>query len=255
MKKSANTGSNVLALILLGLLMVIWHLIAEYSRIQKFLPSPAEVVNTLVEVMPLLKIHIWTTLKEAMIGFFISIILAVVIAVFMDNIKLVKKAVYPLLIVSQTIPIIALAPLFMLWFGFGMLPKIIVVVLVCFFPVVISLFAGLSSVDEDMVNLLKSMGANKLQIIGNAKIPASLPFFFAGLKITATYSIMGAVIGEWLGGDKGLGVYMMRVRHSYSYDKVFAAVMVIVLLSMVLFKIISVIQTLSMPWQRKNTEV
>jgi ABC-type nitrate/sulfonate/bicarbonate transport system permease component len=172
----------------------------------------------------------------------------------MDNIEIARKAVYPLLIVSQTVPIIALAPLFVMWFGFGIIPKIIVVILVCFFPIVVSLLEGLSSVDRDLLNLMKSMGASRLQIFKMVKFPASMISFFSGLRIAATYSIMGAVIGEWLGGRAGLGLYMLRVKNSYAYDKMFATILIIVVLSMTVFKTISLIQYLSMPWFREMKE-
>jgi len=212
------------------------------------LPSPTKVIKTLIINLPLLKEHILITLMEALVGFAISIIFAMVIAIIMDSIPIVKKAVYPLIITSQTIPIITIAPLFAIWFGFGYLPKIVIVVLVCFFPITISLLEGLSSVDPELLNLIKSMGASKVELYKIVKIPAALPSFFSGLKISATYSIMGATIGEWVGGKKGLGVYMMRVKQSFATDKVFAAIIIITLLSIMLLKLISFIEKKSMPW-------
>jgi ABC-type nitrate/sulfonate/bicarbonate transport system permease component len=158
--------------------------------------------------------------------------------------------VYPLLVVSQTIPTIALAPLFAVWFGLGLLPKVIVVFLVCFFPIVVSLVDGLDSVDADLLNLFRTMGAKKVQIFRYLKMPASMVNFFSGLRIAATYSIMGAVIAEWLGGEKGIGIYMLRVKHSYALDKMFAAVLLIIILSLVLFKVISLLENAAMPWYR-----
>ena len=143
-----------------------------------------------------------------------------------------------------------LAPLFAMWFGFGLLPKIMVVILVCFFPIVVSLLEGLNSLDQDILNLMKSMKANRWQIFFLAKFPSSLANFFSGLKIAATYSIIGAVIGEWMGGKSGLGVYMTRVRQSFALDKVFATILIIIVLSIILFKIIELIQFLVMPWRR-----
>jgi ABC-type nitrate/sulfonate/bicarbonate transport system permease component len=218
--------------------------------IQPFiLPSPYRIIVSLFEALPLLLPHLAVTLKEAMAGLGISIILAVILAVLMDNIRLIKKAVYPLLVVSQTIPLIAVAPLFILWFGFGILPKIIVVVLVCFFPIVVNLLDGLDSADEDIVNLLRSMGAGWFQVFRKAKLPPSLINFFSGLRVAVTYSIMGAVIGEWLGGTEGLGVYMIRAKRAFQLDKVFAAIIVIVLLSLILFKLVNILQSVLVPWQ------
>ncbi|SHJ92556.1 ABC transporter permease [Tepidibacter formicigenes] len=250
MKKLESIENKIVPIAFFGILVTIWEFVVAKGFIEKYiLPSPKDIFITFLEILPNIRVHIFTTIYEAFFGFIIAIIFSLILAVLMDNIKILKKAIYPLLIVSQTIPIVALAPLFVIWFGFGKLPKIIVVVLVCFFPIVISLLDGLDSVDEDTINLLKSMGAGKIQIFKYAKFPASMVNFFSGIKVAATYSIMGAVIGEWLGGSEGLGVYMMRVKHSYALDKVFAVILIIVILSMSLFKIISILQNLIMPWQ------
>lgn len=251
MRKSVNTGSKLIPALFTLLLLTIWELAVDYGHVQRFiLPSPIDILITLWKVLPDLLQHMLVTLKEAMAGFIISIAIAVFLALLMDSIQLVRKAVYPLLVVSQTIPIISLAPLFVLWFGFGLLPKIIVVILVCFFPIVISLMEGLSSVDPDTLRLVKSMGAGKLKEFTLVKFPASMTSFFSGLRIAATYSIMGAVIGEWLGGEKGLGLYMLVAKHSYASNKVLAATLVIVILSMALFKLIALLQDILMPWHK-----
>ncbi len=252
-KKMKRIEDKAIPVIFSMLLIIIWQLVIGAGYINSFtLPSPANIIVALIDILPDLQVHIWATLYEAFIGFILSIVFSLVLAVLMDSIKIVKKAIYPLLIVSQTVPIIALAPLFVMWFGFGVVPKIIVVILVCFFPIVISLLEGLNSVDQDLLNLLNSMGASRFQIFKLVKFPASLVNFFSGLRIAATYSIMGAVIGEWLGGRAGLGIYMLRVKNSYAYDKMFATILVIIILSMSIFKIISIIQNLSMPWYKEN---
>jgi ABC-type nitrate/sulfonate/bicarbonate transport system permease component len=251
MIKTKEIVNKLIPLILVLLLVLLWEAVVRSGLVPSFiLPSPIDVLKVFVTTMPDMKEHIFVTLQEALTGFAIAIILSLLLAMAMDRFPAVKRALYPLLIVSQTIPIIILAPLFILWFGFGMLPKIIVVVLVCFFPIIISLLEGLSSVDLDMINLLKSMGASKAQIFKIVKLPASMVGLFSGLRIAATYSIMGAVIGEWLGGDKGIGFYIVRVKHSFAVDKVFAATLVTIILSMLLFKAITIIQNLSMPWFR-----
>lgn len=252
MKKLANTESKFIPVTFLGLLLLIWQIIVDKGVIARYiLPAPKDILVTLIKILPQIKEHIFTTLYEALLGFFISIIFAMILAIIMDNVKFIKSALYPLLVISQTIPTIALAPLFILWFGFGKLPKIIVVVLVCFFPIIINMLQGLESVDEDMINLLKSMGANKIQIFKMIKFPGAIVSFFSGLRIAATYSIMGAVIGEWLGGKTGIGVYMIRVKNSFALDKFFAAIVIIVVLSITIFKIISLIEYISMPWKRE----
>lgn len=253
MKKLKSIEGSIIPVVFSLILLLIWELVVDIGLVKRFiLPSPIDILKTLIEILPALKRDIVVTLQEAGLGFILSIVFSIILAVLMDSIKTLKKAIYPLLLVSQTVPIIALAPLFMMWFGFGMLPKVIVVILVCFFPIVVNLLDGLDSPDKDEINLLKSMGATRFQIFKLAKFPAAMINFFSGLRIAATYSIMGAVIGEWLGGSEGLGVYMIRVKHSYAIDKFFAAILVIVVLSMLLFKLLSIVQNALMPWNRQK---
>ena len=255
MKKYINIESKVIPVIFQVIILFIWQIAIDKWKVPQYiLPSPKEIILTLIDILPSITKHIYATLYEALVGFIISIVVALFLAILMDNVKLIKKCLYPILVVSQTIPIIAIAPLFVIWFGFGLLPKIIVVVLVCFFPIVISLIDGLESVDKDMINLLKTMGASKFQIFTLVKLPSSTVNFFSGLRIAATYSIMGAVIGEWLGGDKGLGVYMIRAKNSYALDKVFAVIIVIVILSMALFALLHVLQYFFTPWSRDKEQ-
>lgn len=251
MKRSESIGNKLVPLGFAVLLAGIWQAVVDLGWIQRFLlPSPADVAVTLWKVLPSMAEFALTTLQEALIGFAIAIVLAGVLAVLMDQIPVLRKAIYPHLVVSQTIPIIVLAPLFMIWFGLGMLPKVLVVALVCFFPIVISLLEGLGAADPDMLSLMRSMGAGRLQILRVVKFPASLVNFFSGLRIAATYSIMGAVIGEWLGGEGGLGLYLVTAKRSFATNRVLAATVVIVVLSLALFKLVGVVQDLTMPWYR-----
>ncbi|SDJ97729.1 ABC transporter permease [Natronincola ferrireducens] len=237
-------------------LLMLWEMVGRLGWVQPFiLPAPSAVVRALITTFPIMREHITTTLLEAVVGFLVAILLAVMMAVAMDRIVVVRRTLYPLVIISQTVPIITLAPLFAMWFGFGYLPKIVIVVLVCFFPITISLLEGLASVDKDLLNLLKSMGASHLDIYRIVKLPAALPSFFAGLKISGTYSIMGAVIGEWIGGKKGLGVYMMRARQSFATDRVFATIVIIVLLSIAVLKLIIFIEARAIPWHRELRKI
>lgn len=253
MKRLKNIGIKLTTTVFFMIILMSWQYIVDRGIVARYiLPSPLDIIITIFRILPELKPHIITTLEEAFTGFFIAILLAIILAVLMDSFSLVKRAFYPLFIVSQTIPIIVLLPLLIMWFGFDKLPKIIVVILVCFFPIVVNLLEGLESIDRDMLNLFKSMKANYFQIFKFAKFPAALISFFSGLKIAATYSVMGAVIGEWMGGKDGLGVYMTRVRQSFALDKVFSAIVIIILLSLILFKTIELIQYLTMPWMREN---
>lgn len=253
MKKTKSKLDIILPILFIVGLLLIWEMIIELGAIEKYImPAPSDIIMALFKDFRSMLPHIITTLYESVIGFGIAVILAVILAIIMDLMPMVKKAVYPVFIISQTVPIIALAPLFIIWFGFGTLPKIIVVVIVCFFPVVISLSDGLENVDKDLINHFKLMGASKLKRFFHLKLPYGIINFFSGLRIAATYSIMGAVIGEWLGGDKGLGVYMTRARSTYALDKMFAAILVIVIMSMFIFYIIGVLEKILTPWNREN---
>lgn len=232
-------------------LIAIWEGLSTIAVVPQYiLPSPSNIVVSLVTEFGDLVPHILITLYETAIGFLIAVTLSVTIAIIMDSVKSIKKTLYPILIISQTIPIIILAPLFVIWFGYGYLPKIVIVILICFFPITISLLQGLATVDKELVDLLRSMGASKKQIYMSVKMPSALPDFFSGLKIAATYSIMGATIGEWVGGRQGLGVYMIRAKQSFATDKVFAAIIVITILSILLLRLVSLIEKRTMPWLR-----
>ena len=233
------------------ILILCWEIIIDLGKIEKFImPAPSDIINVLVKDFTNIYPHMLVTLYEGVVGFCIAIIAAMILAVIMDSVPLVKKALYPVLVVSQTIPIIALAPLFIIWFGFGSLPKIIVVVIVCFFPIAISIVDGLQGVDKDLIEHFKLMGASKFQRFVHLKLPYGMINFFSGMRIAVTYSIMGAVIGEWLGGDKGLGVYMTRARSAYALDKMFAAILIIVVISMVLFLLVGIIERVFTPWKK-----
>lgn len=226
------------------LTLIIWQILSVSGFIPGYmLPSPVKVVKAFCKDFPLLIYHLKVTLAEAFAGIFVSILFAFVFAILMDNFTFIHRAVYPVLIVSQTIPTIAIAPLLILWFGYGMSSKVILIVLTCFFPITVSLLTGFASVDKDMIRLLESIGASKNQIMKYAKLPSSVKSLFSGLRISISYSIIGAVISEWLGGMRGLGVYMTRVKKSFSYDKLFAVIFLISALSLALIKLISVIET------------
>jgi ABC-type nitrate/sulfonate/bicarbonate transport system permease component len=166
----------------------------------------------------------------------------------MDSNRLLKQSLSPLLLLTQTMPTVAIAPLLILWLGYGSAPKITLVFLVCFFPMTVGLLGAFARADGDAIRLLLSMGATRRQIYRFIKLPQALPAFFSGLKIAGSYSIIGAVISEWLGGDAGLGVYMIRVRRSYSFDKMFAAILLTSALSIALVKIIELIEKRVVRW-------
>ena len=249
-KKYQSIRSKLYPLLFIFLLILIWGLICMSGAVPPFmLPSPYKVVLALLGDFPLLMSHAAVTLAEALIGLSLSVVFGVLAAVFMDRFESMYLAAYPILVLTQTVPAIAIAPLLILWMGFGIAPKVLLIFITCFFPITVSTLSGLRSVDSDIISLLRSMGASAMQILIRAKLKASLESFFAGLKLAAAYSIIGAVITEWLGGSAGLGVYMTRVRKAYALDKMFAAIILISLVSLLLMKLVDVIHKKSMPWR------
>lgn len=214
------------------------------------LPSPVDVFNAFVDNFGVMMKQASVTLQEACYGLGIGIALAFVISSLMDRFDFLYKAIYPILVITQTIPTIAIAPLLVLWMGFGMAPKITLVVITTFFPISIGLLNGFKSVDEDAINLMRAMGAGRLQIFRYVKLPNATASFFSGLKISASYAVVGAVISEWLGGFEGLGVYMTRVKKAYAFDKMFAVIVFICAVSLILMGIVGLLQRLAMPWER-----
>ena len=232
-------------------LLAIWQAVVVVGLVPNFLlPTPVQVVQARVEDAPLLASHLVTTLAEAAAGLAVGVALGFVFAVLMDRFEGFYLAFEPLMTISQTIPTVAIAPLLVLWLGYGALPKIVLVIISTFFPITVSLASGFRSVDPDVVDLMRTMNASRWQIFWYAKLPAATEQFFSGLKISATYAIVGAVIAEWLGGNEGLGVYMTRVRKSFSYDRMFAAIIVISALSLALMKLVELVQRACMPWKR-----
>lgn len=232
-------------------LVALWQLVCSVGLVPSYLlPSPVQVVEALVADLPLLLSHSVTTIAEAVIGLALGVAVGFAVAVLMDRFEVVYRALDPIVTVSQTIPTVAIAPLLVLWFGYGLMPKVLLVVLGTFFPVTVSLASGFRSVDPDAIDLMRSMGASRAQIFRYAKLPAAMGQFFAGLRISATYAVVGAVVSEWLGGFVGLGVYMTRVRKSYSYDKMFAVILIISALSLALMGLVSALRLACMPWER-----
>lgn len=232
-------------------LLAVWQGACSLGLVPNFmLPSPVQVVSALVADFPLLLSHMWTTLSEAALGLAIGVAVGFVFAILMDKFETFYLAFDPLLTVSQTIPTVAIAPLLVLWFGYGLMPKVLLVVLTTFFPVTVALASGFRSVDPDQVDLLRTMNATEWQIFRYAKLPAAMEQFFSGLRISATYAIVGAVISEWLGGFTGLGVYMTRVRKSFAYDRMFAVIIITSALSLALMKGVDVLERICMPWKK-----
>ncbi len=234
------------------ILILVWQLICSLELVESFmLPSPVDVFKAFVEEFSLLMGHLRVTLTEAVVGLLCGVFLGFIMAVIMDACELLYKAFYPIIVLTQTVPTVAIAPLLVLWFGYEMLPKVILVVMTTFFPISVGLLNGFKSADADEINLLKAMGATKKQIFMHIKFPGALGQFFAGLRISASYAVVGAVISEWLGGFEGLGVYMTRVKKAFAFDKMFAVILLISVISLLLMKLVELLQKKAMPWEDK----
>jgi ABC-type nitrate/sulfonate/bicarbonate transport system permease component len=240
-------------LIPLAALVALWQLLSVNGVIPGYmLPGPVQVAAAFAADFSLLMRHLRHTLLEAMAGLALAAAVSFALAIVMDSNRFIKQSLTPLLLLTQTMPTIAIAPLLILWMGYGSAPKVTLVFLVCFFPMTIGLLGAFARADGDAIKLLQSMGASRRQVYQYIKFPQSLPAFFSGLKIAGSYSIIGAVISEWLGGNAGLGVYMIRVRRSYSFDKMFAVILLTSVLSIVLIKLITITERALMPWVKED---
>ena len=251
MKRSPSTlRRNLPAVIAVAALLTIWQGVSMLGLVPGYmLPSPLEVVRAFVSELPLLWEHSLITLREAFFGLVLGVAFGFAVAVLMDAFEVLYKAFYPLLIITQTVPTVAIAPLLVLWFGYEMTPKIILIVISTFFPVTVGLLDGFRSADRDAIGLLRSMGAGRVQIFRYIKFPSALPQLFSGLRIAAAYSVVGAVISEWLGGFGGLGVYMTRVKKAFAFDKMFAVIFLISAISLGLMALVEFAEKKCMPYR------
>ena len=255
-KKYQNITNKIAPVISLLVLGGVWLFVSEGEIVPSYmLPSPTDVIRAFTSDFSLLMSHTAVTLQEAIYGLLMGTALGFVIAVLMDRFDFLYKALYPILVITQTIPTIAIAPLLVLWMGFSMAPKITLVVLTTFFPITISLLDGFKSVDPDSINLIRSMGGGNFKIFRHIKLPGAMEQFFSGLKVSASYSVVGAVISEWLGGFEGLGVYMTRVKKAYAFDKMFAVIILVSLVSLALMAFVGILKNIAMPHKRKGGNV
>lgn len=244
---------RIAPVLLITLLIAVWELAVRIKDIPLYvLPAPSQVVGSLVTDWSVLAGHAGVTVMEALAGMAIALVLAVTLGIAMDAFPAVKSGLYPVLVVTQTVPMIVLAPILIIYLGFGLTPKILTVVLMCFFPVVVSFTDAMGQMDEEYVHLVRSFGAGRWEAYRLVKIPAAVPGLVSGLKVAATYSISGAVVGEWIGAQSGLGYYLLRVKNSYMLDKVFACVLVIVALSLCMNGAIRLYQMFAMPYGEKK---
>lgn len=246
-------GKGAPPVIALALLICAWQFAVSVSGIDPtILPSPARVLEQGWAQRSELGYNARATLEVTLVGFAFSVVIAWVIAVVVDFSPILRRAIVPVLVASQTIPIIAVAPLLIVWFGFGLLPKVLVVALSTFFAVTIGLIEGFNHADPETSGLLKSMGAGRLKEFRYVRLPSALPSFFTALRISITYAVVGAIFAEYAGAATGLGIYMSIAKNAYRTDLVLAAVVVTAALSIALFALTFLVERLVIPWSFKE---
>ena len=237
------------AFVLVVTLLALWELYVSTGRISsQVLPAPTAIVRALIDNWDIIYDNTVQTLLETVLGIAAATLLGLLLAVMLDISQWLRRAIYPLLVTSQTIPIIALAPLLLIWLGYDIRPKLIVVTLYCFFPIAVACADGLAGAEPELIKLLHSMRASRWQILWLVRLPGAMPAFFSGLRIAATYSVTGAIVGEFVGAEKGLGIYMQREANSFATVQVFAAILVTAVLSLLLFGLVSVLERIALPW-------
>jgi ABC-type nitrate/sulfonate/bicarbonate transport system permease component len=240
-------------ILLAAAVLVVWEVYARTSGISPFvLPAPSQVLGALWEFRDTAVRHAIPTIVETLAGFGVTIALAVAVAVVLDRVAWARAAVEPLLVATQTIPIIAVAPLIIVWFGYDLLPKVLIVVVVTFFPITIALLGGFASTSAEATELLRSFGASEGQTFRKLRWPSGLPGLFTGLRISATYAVVAAVIGEYAGAYEGLGIWIQLSQRSFRTDLVFAAILLSAVLSIALYTTVAGIERAVIPWWRAS---
>lgn len=247
--KKANRG-NLPAMILLFALLILWQLGAMKVNAAYILPTPLQILEKLWELRKVLfTVHLPATMGVTALGLAISLVLGLGLAIVMDVSPLCRKALYPLVVASQTIPTTAIAPLFVLWFGYGIWSKVLVTVLITFFPITITVYDGLQSARIEMTELLLTYGATKRDVFFKIKVPCTLPYFFSAIKMAIPMSIIGAAIGEWLGAQSGLGYFSRRMMTQLDGAGVFAPIVLLSVVAMLTVAVIAVVEKKVVRWR------
>ena len=249
--KSVLAPAAVIAAALIGWeLAARWDVLADLFSIKDFLvPAPSEIAEALWDDRELLAEDAWVTLQEVVLGFTIAAALGIGFAVCIHLSETARRALYPLLVASQTIPIIAIAPILIVWFGFGLGPKLAIIALICFFPITVNTLDGLRSVDPELVKMLRTLGADRMQILRRAEFPSALPYAFSGAKVAVAVAVIGAVFGEWVGANEGLGHLMVTAQAQLLTARVFAAIVVLSAMAIALFGLLSLLERRVVDWR------
>jgi ABC-type nitrate/sulfonate/bicarbonate transport system permease component len=239
------------AAVAVGSLLTAWQLYVDLSGLSPtLLPSPTRIAQQAWIHRQALLDNTVPTIRATLLGFSYSLTAAFLLSIVMDFSRPLRRALFPVFIISQTLPLVAIAPLVVLWFGFGLMPKIMLVALVTFFPMLVALVQGYEATDQEIALLLHAMGASRWRAFWLARLPSALPFFFAGLRISITYAVVGAIFAEYSGAARGLGIYILNAKNNFRPDLVLAAVAVSATLTLILFGMTALIQRLAMPWMR-----
>ena len=249
LKKTTGLMTWLLPVAILAALLVAWELWVQIADVPKWqLPAPSAIAKELGSSRDLLWDHTLVTLQEIVIGFLVALVAGLVLAGAIAYSRVMERSVYPIVIASQTVPIIAIAPLLLIWVGYGLTPKIIIVALICFYPIAVNTVDGLKATDPDMVNMLRTLGASRWQVFTKLQIPTALPFMFSGIKIGVSVSVIAAVIGEWVGASEGLGYLITYSQPLFLTARVFAAIFVLSVMGISLFVLAVVAERMMMPW-------
>jgi putative hydroxymethylpyrimidine transport system permease protein len=242
-----------LTTLLLAACVAIWAWLASLDAVDDLtLASPREVAQAFEDDWALLWDNAWVTLQEVLLGLAIAVVAGVACAIGMHLSRALRDAAYPLLVGSQAIPIVVLAPIFVLAFDYGIGPKLAIVALICFFPITVNVLDGLRAVDPEQLKLMRSFGASRLRTLRTVELPAALPSFFSGLRVAATVSVIGAVFGEWAGADEGLGRLVLLGNNQLQTPRVYAGIVILTLMAVALFALASLAERLACPWNRKE---
>ena len=242
-------------LLIVGLLVAVWQVYANVSGIgNDVLPPPSRVLQVTWDNRGDLWDNTLPTLRATLLGFALSLAVAFVLAVLIDASAVLRRALMPVLVATQVLPIVAIAPLMVIWFGFGLTPKVLLVALVTFFPLTVALAEGFAASEPEAEALLRSMGAGRARVFRSVRFPTALPFFFAGLRIAITYAVVAAIFAEYAGASEGLGIYMQNAKNSFRTDLVLATVLVSALLTLCLFSLTYVLERIAIPWYRLSRQ-
>ena len=237
------------AIALIVAILVAWEVIVRAAHVPEYLlPSPTEILADLKTDWVILWPAMWVTLREVLIGFVIATVAGVGLAVLLHLYGPLRRALYPILIGSQTIPIVVLAPILVILLGYGILPKLVIVALICFFPIVVNGLDGLRAVDDDFIRMMYTLDATRWGIFRRVEFPGALPSFFSGMRIAATFASIGAVFGEWSGSNAGLGYVMLAATPNLLTSRIFAAILILTVISLVLFGLVSLLERILVPW-------